>query len=101
RVSAERTDSVFYRLPATVAKKRHKTRLTFTSAPRISPAVDRREVRSQVTLIRHGAGFAPAPALSVSMVDVRMTGHKRTIAMTKNFDTASDCTDVVDVAWAE
>ena len=35
------------------------------------------------------------------MVDVRMTGHKRTIAMTKNFDTASDCTDVVDVAWAE
>jgi hypothetical protein len=35
------------------------------------------------------------------MAVVRMSGRERTIAMTENFDTASDCTDVVDLAWAE
>jgi hypothetical protein len=34
-------------------------------------------------------------------VTVRMTGRERMIIMTVNFDAASDCTDVVDLAWAE
>jgi hypothetical protein len=35
------------------------------------------------------------------MIAVRVTVRERTIAMTDNFDTASQCTDVVDLAWAE
>jgi hypothetical protein len=35
------------------------------------------------------------------MAVVRATGRERTNVMTANFDTALDCTDVVDLAWAE
>jgi hypothetical protein len=35
------------------------------------------------------------------MAVARMTGRERIIVMAANFDTALDCTDVVDVAWAE
>jgi hypothetical protein len=35
------------------------------------------------------------------MAVVRMTGRERMIVMAANFDTASDGTDVVDLAWAE
>jgi hypothetical protein len=61
----------------------------------------RRGSRSKVTLIRRRAGFGAAPDLSLSTAVVRMTGRERIIVMAANFDTASDCTDVVDLAWAE
>jgi hypothetical protein len=61
----------------------------------------RRGSRSKVTLIRRRAGLGAAPDLSLSMAVVRMTGRERIIVMAANFDTASDSTDVVDLAWAE